>query len=114
MSNTKSAARPDDKPFDFNLDAARTEADLSPFVIQWAGRRWTLAHMQTLDVWPLADAAEQGDLAATRAAFSAALGEDWPEFQKHPLPQYKMAALFNAYQKHCGITAGESPASDGS
>lgn len=112
MTSTK---RPDDKPFDFNLDAVKAEVDLSPFVVQWGGRRWTFAHAQTINIWPMIEAAEQGDLAATRATFQGALGdEEWAAFQRQALPQYKMAALFNAYQKHCGITVGESPASDGS
>jgi hypothetical protein len=115
MSNTRTANRPDDSPFDLNLDALKAEADLTPFVVQWNGRRWSFAHMQEIDSWESIEAAEQGDAAAMMTAFRLALGdEEWAAFRAVPLPQFKLKALFTAYAAHCGMKLGESPASDGS
>lgn len=112
MSTSKSPARRDDQPFDFNLDTVEAETELRPFVVHFAGRRWTFAHMQALNIWPLMAAAEAGDLASVQASFKAALGDkEWAALQGHTLPQFKMAALFQAYEKHCGFKPGESAAS---
>jgi hypothetical protein len=115
MTTTKKPARrPDDAPFDFNLDAVEAEVDLTPFVFQYSGRRWTMRHLQELNIMPLMTAAELGDAAAMLGAFREALGEDWAEFQKAGLPQYKLQPLFDAYSRHCGMQPGESPASSDS
>ncbi|MDX3634340.1 hypothetical protein PV728_29565 [Streptomyces europaeiscabiei] len=109
------AKRPDDQPFDFNLDAVECEVDLTPWRVHWSGRRWEFAHMENLDVWGLMEAAEGGDIAATIGIFKAALGDkDWQDFRKVRLPQYKLKALFDAYREHCGVAEGESPASSDS
>ncbi|THA56099.1 hypothetical protein [Streptomyces sp. A1136] len=111
----KAARRPDDKPFDFNLDAVQSEVELTPFVFQYSGRRWEFAHLQALDIMPLMTAAQLGDAAAMVGAFRQALGEDeWAEFQKVGLPQYKVEKLFEAYHAHCGMKPGESAASSDS
>ncbi|MEU1506428.1 hypothetical protein [Kitasatospora sp. NPDC005748] len=115
MSNTKAARRPDNQPFNFNLDAVRYEADLTPFTVQWSGSRWEFAHVQSLSVWDLLEAAEGGDVEAMIGVFRTALGdEQWKRFRAVPLAQYQLQALFTAYQEHCGMAPGESPASDGS
>jgi hypothetical protein len=116
MTTTKkpAARRPDDAPFDFNLDAVQAEVELRPFVFQYAGRRWTMQHLQGLDIMPLIAAAGGGDAAAMLGAMREALGDDWPEFQKKGLPQYKVLPLFKAYQEHCGTDSGESLASSDS
>ncbi|WP_327162112.1 hypothetical protein [Streptomyces zaomyceticus] len=107
----KPVRRPDDKPFDFNLDAVEAEVDLTPFVFQYSGRRWTMQHLQGLDIMPLMAAAQNGDAAAMLGAFREALGAAWTDFQKVGLPQYKLQPLFEAYSTHCGTQPGESPAS---
>ena|ERR1700732_277885 len=120
MPTTRTATtRADDEVFDFNLNAVKAESELTPFVFLWASkangnRRLTMQHMEGLDVWPLMVAADQGDASAMAGIFRVALGDDWEEFRKTPLPQYKMKALFAAYQKHCGQDSGESLASTGS
>lgn len=116
MSTTRTANKPaDNQPFDFNLDAVKAEVDLTPWRVNWNGRRWEFAHMEDLDVWGLMEAAEGGDIAATIGVFKASLGDkDWEEFRKIRLPQYKLKALFDAYRKHCGVAEGESEASSGS
>lgn len=116
---TRTATRADDQPFDFNLNTVEAESDLAPFVFLWASkanpnRRFSMAHMEALDVWPLMAAAEGGDAGAMAGIFRTALGEDWDEFRKTPLPQYKMKALFDAYRKHSGVGPGESQASSDS
>lgn len=113
---TTKSAKPaaDDKPFDFNLDAVEAEAELTPFRVHYAGRRWEFAHMQALDVWDLIEGAEKGDLEAMLTAMEMAMGDQWEDFRKLPLPQYKLMPLFEAWQKHCGVEPGESPASVGS
>lgn len=113
MSNTRrpNAGRRDDRPYDFNLDAVLAAAELRPFVVQHGGRRWEMAHMDTLDSWGLLAAADQGDAAAARGVFALALGSDWDRFRSHPMPRYKLDQLFRAYQRHCGLQQGESPAS---
>lgn len=110
-TRTATKAR-DDKPFDFNLDAVEAEVDLSPFRVHFGDRRWEFAHLQGLDVWGLVEAADGGELGATLGLFKVAMGEEtFAEFRKIKLPQYKMDALFRAYQKHCGLEPGESAAS---
>jgi hypothetical protein len=116
MSNNKSRSRqfdsrPDDRPFDFNLDAVQADAQATPFVFQFSGRRWSVEHLGQLNAWQLLEAADQGEVAAMRSIFSLGLGEDWPAFRALPLQQFKLNALFAAYRKHCGDTPGESPAS---
>ncbi|MEU0992009.1 hypothetical protein [Streptomyces sp. NPDC005953] len=109
------ARRPDDKPFDFNLDAVKNEIDLTPFVFQHSGRRWTMQHLQGINVMPLLKAAQGGDAAAMVGAFRLALGDaQWPDFEKAGLPQWKLQPLFEAYQEHCGMGPGESEASPSS
>lgn len=107
----KTPARPrpaDDQPFDFNLDTVKREVDLTPFRVQWGGKRWEFAHLQGLDIWPLLEGAKQGDLAATAAAFEAALGpKQFAEFRKIPLAQDQAKKLFDAYAEHCGVDLGE-------
>jgi len=106
--------RPDDKPFDFNLDAVASEVDMTPFVFQYKDRRWTFEHMQALDIMPLIASAQHGDASAVIGTFRVALGKQWPDFQKAGLPQWKAQKLFDAYQAHCGMESGESPASPAS
>ncbi|KDN86706.1 hypothetical protein [Kitasatospora cheerisanensis] len=105
--------RPDDQPFDFNLDAVQAEVNLTPFVVHWAGRRWSFAHLQGLDIWEGLKVTGGPGIEAIMGTLRIALGSDdnWAEFQKTPLPGFKVKALFDAYQKHCGMTVGESPAS---
>ncbi|MER8266536.1 hypothetical protein ACIGZI_00940 [Streptomyces griseus] len=117
---TRTATRSDDEVFDFNLNAVEAESGLKPFVFLWASkengnRRFTMQHMQALDVWPLMAAADGGDAAAMAGIFREALGKDqWSEFRETPLPQYKLTALFAAYRKHSGASEGESVASSDS
>ncbi|GAA4688135.1 hypothetical protein [Streptomyces youssoufiensis] len=103
----------DDQPFDFNLDAVQAEADLTPFRVHWGGRRWEMRHAEELDVWKLAEDADAGDAGTVLTVLRIALGpEQWPDFKKVGMPQYKMKALFDAYKAHCGL--GESGASSDS
>ncbi|MFE3485084.1 hypothetical protein [Streptomyces griseus] len=119
-TRTATSTRADDEVFDFNLNAVEAESGLKPFVFLWASkengnRRFTMQHMQSLDVWPLMAAADGGDAAAMAGIFRQALGkEQWAEFRETPLPQYKLTALFAAYRKHSGASEGESAASSDS
>lgn len=121
MTTTRTAtAKPaDGEVFEFNLNAVEAESTLAPFRFMWASkddpnRRLTMQHMEGLDVWPLMAAAEGGDAGAMAGIFKTALGGDWEEFRKTPLPQFKMKALFDAYRKHSGVESGESEASSSS
>lgn len=108
----RTAPKPtDDKPFDFNLDAVKSEVELTPFRVHFDGRRWEFAHMEGLDIWDLVEAAEGGEVRAMVGVFQTALGDDFADFRKVKLPQYKMKALFSAYRDHCGLESGESEAS---
>ncbi|MGW4028255.1 hypothetical protein ACWEFL_02865 [Streptomyces sp. NPDC004838] len=112
---TTPARRPDNAPFDFNLDAVPCEVELTPFVFQHAKRRWTMQHLQALNIMPLMKAAQGGDAAAMIGAFRVALGDkQWADFEEAGLPQWKLEPLFGAYTKHCGVDPGESPASSDS
>lgn len=113
MTSTRTATPADDEVFDFNLNAVQAESDLRPFRFLWGkeNRRFTMQHQEALNIWPLMVAADQGDASAMVGIFTVALGDDWEPFRKLPLPQYKMKALFKAYQKHCGQEPGESLAS---
>ncbi|MFJ8755685.1 hypothetical protein [Streptomyces cyaneofuscatus] len=110
----KSAAakrRPDDKPYDFNLDAVKAEAEMTPWVVVHAGRRWTFEHMRALNIMPLIKSAQLGDASAVIGTLREALGEQWADFEEVGLPQWKAQKLFEAYQTHCGLQPGESLAS---
>ncbi|MGI5493818.1 hypothetical protein [Microtetraspora malaysiensis] len=102
-----------DKPadIDFNLDAAIAEAKGKPFTFAYRGRRWTLPAMRELDMWPLLDQLENGDLAVMRATLTAAFGDQWEEFRSHPMPTAGLNALFKAYREHSDADMGESQAS---
>ncbi|MDX3199959.1 hypothetical protein [Streptomyces scabiei] len=119
-SRTATGSSDDGEVFEFNLNTVQAETELRPFRFMWASkqnpnRRFTMQHIAGLNVWPLLAGADGGDASAMMAAFETALGEDqWEDFQKSPLPQYKMEALFKAYRKHCGTDPGESPASSDS
>lgn len=113
MSTTKKTTA-DDSPFDFNLDAVEAEVELRPFRVHFGGRRWEFAHMQELNAWDVIEAAEGGDIRAVIGSMELALGDQWPEFRKVRLPQYKLMPLFEAWQTHCGLKPGESEASAGS
>lgn len=117
MSTTRTATKraPDGQPFDFNLDAVQAETDLTPWRVHWAGRRWEFRHAEELDIWGLAEGAAAGNVAATLQVLQLALGpEQWTDFRKIDMPQYKLLALFKGYQTHCGLAEGESPASSDS
>lgn len=105
-------ATPDDQPFDFNLDAVKSEVELTPFRVHFDGRRWEFAHMEGLDIWDLAEAAEGGEVSAMVGVFRISLGDQYADFRKVRFPQYKMKALFDAYRTHCGLEPGESGASE--
>lgn len=117
---TKSPVPGDAQPFDFNLNAVESEVDLAPFRFLWASkqnpnRRFTMEHLQALNIWPLLEAADGGDLGAMVGAFKAAMGpEQFKEFQATPLKQFQLKALFDAYRTHCGAAEGESEASSDS
>lgn len=110
-ARTATSKPADDQPFDFNLDAVRAEVDLAPFRVHFDNRRWEFAHLQDLDIWDLVEAADGGDMSAVTGAFRLALGDQYEDFRKVRLPQYKMMPLFKAWQRHCGMEPGESQAS---
>ncbi|MGH3679085.1 MAG: hypothetical protein ACRDT2_01980 [Natronosporangium sp.] len=110
---TRRVSKPqDDQPFDFNLDAVESEVALTPFRFHWGGRRWEMAHAEGLDMWHILPHADAGDVKAMAAALEIALGKQkYEQFQKIPMPKYKVNALFEAYQRHCGVEPGESQGS---
>ncbi|QCX81046.1 hypothetical protein C9F11_37315 [Streptomyces sp. YIM 121038] len=121
MTSRTATDQPDDgEVFEFNLNSVQAETELKPFRFMWASkqnpnRRLTMQHLEGLNIWPLMAAADGGDVGAMVGVFRTALGDDqWEDFQKTPLPQYKMKALFKAYTKHCGTNVGESLASSSS
>ena len=107
----RTAKTPDDQPFDFNLDAVEAEVELRPFRVNFGGRRWTFLHMQELDAWEAIEAAASGDVGVVVESMKLALGDQWDDFRKQRMPQYKLMPLFKAWQKHSGVSAGESEAS---
>lgn len=112
MATRTATSKPaDDQPFDFNLDAVESEVALTPFRVHYQSRRWEFAHLESLDIWDLVEAAEGGQTKAMVGVFQISLADQWLDFRKLKLPQYKMKALFTAYRKHCGLEPGESEAS---
>lgn len=109
----------DSTPFDFNLDAVEAEVDLTPWRVHYAGKRWVFKHPQEIDVWDVVAADENNDgsseMGGMLAVFKVALGEaSFKEFRKVPLPNFKLKALFEAYQKFGGVEPGESEGSTAS
>lgn len=111
-STPSTKRRPDDKPFDFNLDTVEPEQELLPFVVRFGGKRWTFAHLQALDCWDLLDSAREGEIGAMLGAFKAALGDQHDAFREVNMPQFKLKALFAAWQKHCGLAEDGTPLED--
>lgn len=108
----------DDSPFDFNLDAVEAEVDLTPWRVNFGGKRWVFKHPQEIDVWDVVAEDEKGsssEMGGMLAVFHVALGEKaFGEFRKVPLPNFKLKALFEAYQAYGGIEPGESQGSTAS
>lgn len=112
---TSKASKPaDDQPFDFNLDTLKTEVNLRDFRVHFGGKRWTFTNMQALDAWELLAAAGSGDAGAVVGSMKLALGDQWEEFRKMGMPQWKVMPLFNAWKEHSGAEPGESEASSDS
>ncbi|MGY4902572.1 hypothetical protein [Streptomyces sp. 900116325] len=111
-ARTATAKTADDQPFDFNLDAVQAEVELTPFRVHFGGRRFELAHMQSLNAWDAIAAAERGDITVVADSLKLALGDQWDDFRKVPLPQHKLMPLFKAWQQHSGVEPGESQASE--
>lgn len=113
MSTTRAR---DDEPFDFNLDAVKVENNLRPFRFHYGGKRWEMAHRETLDNLPLLEAAEDGgDAVATLVSLRAAMGaEQWERFRELGLTGPRLTELVRAYDKFCGTDQGESEGSTGS
>lgn len=110
-----STKRADDEPFDFNLDALKPEAEHRPFLLHFAGRRWTLTNVNELNAWDIAAAAQGGEVEAVIGALRLALGDQWADFQKLQLPQWKVMPLFRAWKQASGdVDPGESSASSDS
>ncbi|MFF4848797.1 hypothetical protein [Streptomyces sp. NPDC001194] len=110
-TRTATSKAPDDQPFDFNLDAVQAEVELRPFRVHFAGRRWEFTHMQELDAWEAIEAAETGNIGVVVNTIRLALGDQWEDFRKVPMPQHKLMPLFKAWQAHSGVETGESEAS---
>lgn len=109
----------DNQPFDFNLDAVEAEVDLTPWRVHFGGKRWVFKHPQEIDVWDVVDADEKNDgsseIGGILSVFKVALGdEQFAQFRKLPMPQFKLKALFEAYQAYGGIEPGESEGSTAS
>lgn len=113
MSTTRAR---DDEPFDFNLDAVKVEKTLRPFRFHFGGKRWEMAHRETLDKIPLLEAYEQGgEPAGTLLSLRTAMGEEqWEQFRKLGLRGQQLSKLTQAYDKFCGTDEGESEGSTGS
>ena len=105
--------RPDDKPYDFNLDAVKVEKDLPPFRFPYKGEQFEMKHREYLDQIPILEANESGgDATATLTALRTALGkEQWEKIRKLGLFRKQMNALLNAYDEFCGAEQGESSGS---
>jgi hypothetical protein len=109
MSTTKAR---DDQPFDFNLDAVKVEKNLRPFRFNYGGKRWTMAHRETLDQLPLLEAVERGGEAeGAIVSIRTALGDQWEDFRKLGLREKQLNELMSAYGKFCGTEPGESEGS---
>ena len=113
MSNTRKT-RPDAQPRPvFDLDAVEREARREPFPFRLKGRVFTLPHMAGLDR-KILSAVDEGDAAAMIAALQEGLGNRYAEFDRLPLSLDGTKQLFEAWMRHSGLAAGESPASTGS
>jgi hypothetical protein len=116
MATRTATTKPaDDQPFDLNLDALKPDAELRDFRVHFGGRRWTLTNMNLLDAWDILALAQGGDLEATAGSLRLALGDQWEDFKKLGMPQWKIKPLFKAWQQHSGdVDPGESSASSDS
>lgn len=106
-----------DKPVVFNLDAVKSDVDLAPFRFAFKGKQYQLPHLSDGDAFPFFDGMVDGmsDGALMYRTFTLGLGaEALAQLRAAGMPGYKFNALLIAWQKHSGVTPGESPASTGS
>lgn len=91
----------------------KREAAGEPFAFELDGEKFSATHAADLDQFALVDLfdAGLGDKTFIARLFELALGDDLPRLRKLRLKEPELYALFAAYQRHCGIDAGESTAS---
>jgi hypothetical protein len=91
----------------------KREAAGEPFVVKIDGETLTIPHVKSLNQFDLAELMESAtsDLQFTSQVFKIALGDDFAKLRALGLNEPELSALFEAYNKHCGVNAGESSAS---
>lgn len=106
---------PQDKPapISLNLDTIEREGKPEPFVLVLGGKRYELVDPQESDYRDLLGAYRAYNAGDPETAIRLVVPEDKrDEFFANPLPNWKLAALFDSYNKHFGLPApGEASAS---
>lgn len=93
----------------FDLDAVMAESANEPLRFTYAGREWTLDHIQNFD-WRVIRGGIGGDLEAVVASMRMGMGdEQYAEFDKLKQPVFALDKLFDAWLEHCGLSRGKSP-----
>lgn len=107
---------PQDKPkIHLNLDTLERENAPEPFAVVLGGKRYVLDDAQQVDSRELLAAQlayMNGD--PTKSLQVVVPEADREKFFGNRLPNYKLTALFKAYNEHYGIDPGEASASPNS
>ena len=90
----------------YDLDAAIREDVGAVFTFTVGGKQFTLPHQKDVDKSTLVIAAAT-ESAAGMAQLKIALGEQWRAFDKIKLSVDGIDKLFNAWNLHSGVAAGE-------
>jgi hypothetical protein len=97
-----------------DLDALEREGDPGEFTAVIGGRQYSFNDAQGLDyrvLLGILDDARRNDLAKAIGALLST-DEDRTEFFANQIPTWKLGKLFEAYQRHFGLTTpGERPGS---
>jgi len=105
MAQTKQSDKP--AGVAFNADTFKREDVKDPFVVRRHGKSFTLADVNDVDLFRVANAADkaaQGDVQAAAAMMMLITPEDiQDEFIGESLPVALANAIAEAYQKHYGL-----------
>lgn len=96
----------------YNLDAWIAESRREPFRFQLGGKQFAMPAAAELDKSVLSSVnLDRPSASDIETLMSIGLGDQWPEFNAQPAPLGALGELFKQWQRHEGVTVGESSAS---
>lgn len=98
-----------------NFVVLKADNDSEPYRVEIPGvGKFVIPHVNTVSVFELNDAidAAQSQLDVLMNVFRLVMAdEDYEQLKKAGINRPTFVALYNAWEAHCGMGTGESPAS---